>query len=284
MQPGAGLLQSFTASDGLRIAYRVDDFTKPWAGAETLVLLHSAMGCGRRFFSWIPDLAKHFRVVTPDLRGHGGSEIPSEDRPLTLARLVADVTELMDHVGAPRAHYVGTAAGGYLGQRIALDEPERVIRLSLFGSAPGLKQSQALSWIPIVQEKGLRGFLADTITDRFPIGQCDPELVEWFLDQAGANDPTYIARFITLMADQDWSDEVAQIRCPTMVVMPGLGKIGDHSAYEPMREIPDVVMTTYENTPNNVWDFAPSRCVADVIDFHAGASGRGRPAEANRKT
>lgn len=262
-------MQQFVASDGAKIAYRIDDFTKPWVEAETIVLLHSAMGCGRRFFSWIPDLAKRFRVVTPDLRGHGQSDIPAIEQSLTLERLVSDVTELMDHVGAPRAHYVGTAAGGYLAQRIALEQPERVIRLSLFGSAPGLKHSQALSWIPIVQEKGLRCFLAETITDRFPIDECDPDLVEWFLDQAGGNDPDYIARFIGLMADQDWSDEVARIRCSTMVVMPGLGKIGDHSEYAPMRAIPKVVMRTYENTPHNVWDFMPERCVADVIDFHA---------------
>jgi 3-oxoadipate enol-lactonase len=265
-----GAVHSFEVSDGLRLAYRVDDFTKPWLEPETLLLLHSAMGSGRRFFSWIPGLAAHYRVVTPDLRGHGASEVPDRDTPVTIERLVTDIRELMDHVGCASAHFVGASAGGYLSQRMAMDDPDRVMSLSLFGSTPGLKQSQAPSWIPMIREKGLRGFLAETISDRFPIGDCDPGLVEWFLDQAGSNNTDYIIKFITLMAEQDWSDELGKIRCPTLVVIPGLGKIGDNAAYEPMRKnIADVTMNTYADTPHNVWDFMPERCVADVLAFLA---------------
>jgi 3-oxoadipate enol-lactonase len=265
-------VHSVRTSDGLRLAYRIDDFTEPWLEPETVLLLHSAMGRGLRFFSWIPELAAHYKVVTPDLRGHGGSEVPDRNKPLTIDRLRADIRELMDHIGCASAHFVGASAGGYLSQRMAMDDPDRVMSLSLFGSTPGLKQSQAPSWIPMIREKGLRTFLADTISDRFPVGRCDPGLVEWFLDQAGSNDTDFIIKFITLMAEQDWSDELGKIRCPSLVVIPGLGKIGDNAAYEPMRQkIADVTMKIYADTPHNVWDFMPARCVADVLDFLASA-------------
>ena len=79
---------SFTASDGARLAYYIDDFTDPWQAAPTLLLLHAAMGSAKRYYAWVPPLARHYRVVRMDLRGHGGSEIPPAERPLTLDRLV----------------------------------------------------------------------------------------------------------------------------------------------------------------------------------------------------
>ena len=147
----------------------IDDFTDPWKRAPTLLLLHAAMGSARRYYAWVPTLARHYRVVRMDLRGHGGSEIPPADRALTLERLVSDVAELMDHLGLPSAHIVGNSAGGYLGQQLAMNQAARVRSLMLFGSTPGLKNSQAPSWIPQIAAKGLRGFLAETIAERLPL-------------------------------------------------------------------------------------------------------------------
>src|SRR5207249_9635989 len=101
------------------LAYYVDDFTDPWRRPPTL-LLHAAMGSARRYFAWVPHLARDWRVVRLDLRGHGNSPVPSADRPLVLDRLVADVGELLDHLGVDSAHIVGNSAGGYLGQQLAM--------------------------------------------------------------------------------------------------------------------------------------------------------------------
>src|SRR5437764_4703902 len=89
---------TFAASDGLTLAYDIDDFTDPWRQAPTLLLLHAAMGSARRYFAWVPHLARDWRVVRLDLRGHGRSLVPPLDQPLLLERLVADVVELLDHL------------------------------------------------------------------------------------------------------------------------------------------------------------------------------------------
>ncbi len=175
-------MDSFIASDGVRLAYAIDDFTDPWKKAPVLLLLHAAMGSMRRYYAWVPSLARHYRVMRPDLRGHGASQIPPPEPALTLARLVADVAELLDHIGVASAHIVGNSAGGYLGQQLAMTQGERVRSLMLFGSTPGLKKSQAPSWIPQIAAKGLRGFLAETIAERLPLDKVDPGLVTWFLD------------------------------------------------------------------------------------------------------
>lgn len=259
-------MQHFTTSDGLSLAYYIDDFTDPWRAAPTMLLLHAAMGSARRYFAWVPHLARHYRVVRLDLRGHGNSQVPPPEEELMLDRLVRDVAELLDHLGLESAHIVGNSAGGYLGQQLAMNHPERVRSLALFGSTPGLKNSQAPSWIPQIQAKGLRGFLAETIRDRLPV-DADPGLVEWFLDEAGRNDPSYIAKFVLLMASYDWSGEVTRIRVPTLVVIPGGETVGSIGNYEPFRRLPDVEMRVYDGLPHNICDSVPDRCAEDVRDF-----------------
>ena len=53
----------FTTSDGLSLAYYIDDFTDPWQRPATLILLHAAMGSARRYYGWVPYLCRHYRVV-----------------------------------------------------------------------------------------------------------------------------------------------------------------------------------------------------------------------------
>ena len=267
-------MESFAAGDGVRIAYYVDDFTDPWKRPPTLLLLHAAMGSARRYYSWVPRLCRDWPVVRMDLRGHGNSPVPPAAP--TLDRLVADVAELLDHLGLPAVHIVGNSAGGYLGQQLAMTRPERVRSLMLFGSTPGLKNSQAPSWIPQIAAKGLRGFLAETIAERLPLAEVDPGLVQWFLDEAAKNDPAWIGRFVLLMASYDWSEQLHRIRCPTLVVVPGAEPIGSTANYEPFRRlVPDVELRVFEGAPHNICDAYPDRCAGEVRDFLARRFGLG---------
>jgi pimeloyl-ACP methyl ester carboxylesterase len=202
-----------------------------------------------------------------DLRGHGESQVPPAYPELTMDRLVADVQELLDELDCGVVHVVGNSAGGYVGQNLAMQAPERVRSLILFGSTPGLKNSQAHTWLPRVAKEGLRNFLAATIEDRFPHGH-DREHVEWFLDEAGKNDTAYIGRFVGLMTTLWWADELPRIQCPTLLVMPGAETVGSTQNYEIMRsKIPDCELIAYEGLPHNICDIAPDRCADDILAF-----------------
>src|SRR5271163_5027382 len=113
----------FRSSDGNRIAYTIDDFTDPWRRPATLLLLHAAMGSSRRWYAAVPPLARHYRVVRMDLRGHGDSQVPPPEPPLSMDRLVQDVRELLDQLGYDVAHVVGNSAGGYIAQNLAMQSP-----------------------------------------------------------------------------------------------------------------------------------------------------------------
>ena len=85
------MVDTFAASDGIKLAYYIDDYTDPWRKADTLLLLHAAVGHAKRFYAWVPGLCRHYRVIRMDLRGHGNSQVPPETSPLDMDRLVLDV-------------------------------------------------------------------------------------------------------------------------------------------------------------------------------------------------
>ncbi len=260
-------MKTFRSHDGFEIAYYVDDFTDPWAKPETLVLLHAAMGSSQRWFRWVPRLARRFRVARMDLRGHGHSQKPRPEEPFSLDQLVGDAARLIDILGCGSAHVVGNSAGGYVAQQLAIRHPEKVRTLALYGATPGLKNSQAASWIPRIREIGLKQFLADTIHERFD-EQADPQLVRWFIEQAGANDPAFIGRFVLHMCTHDFMEELRAIRCPALIVAAGKEPIGDGSAYRKMHErIAGSQLVQYDVASHNIGDQYADRCTGDLLRF-----------------
>ena len=241
---------TLTTADGLKLAYYVDDFTDPWRKPDTLLLLHAAMGNSQRWFQWVPRLARQYRVVRFDLRGHGNSAMPKPSDDFSLALLMSDAVAVLDTVGAKDAHIVGNSAGGYVSQQLAIHHPDRVKTLALFGSTPGLKQ-----------------FLASTIDERFD-ETADPQLVKWFIEQAGSNDPAFIARFVLHMCTHDFMDELSVIKVPTLIVAAGKERIGHASAYEEMKKkIAGSELHYYDTSAHNICDGYAPRCVDDLMDF-----------------
>jgi pimeloyl-ACP methyl ester carboxylesterase len=109
------------------------------AGAgETMLLLH---GLGGSKVSWLPVVAalgEHFRVVAPDLPGHGESGKPGADYS---PRFYAGVVRgLMDTLETRKAVVVGNSLGGRVALDLALHSPTRVSTLALLGPVvPGLR-------------------------------------------------------------------------------------------------------------------------------------------------
>src|SRR5712691_7172884 len=97
------LEDKFFDSSGVRIRY-VDV-----GRGEPVVLIHgfsSSLDANWGQTKVIDTLAKDFRVVALDVRGHGKSDKPHDVASYGLA-VVEDVTRLMDHLNIPRAHIVG---------------------------------------------------------------------------------------------------------------------------------------------------------------------------------
>jgi 3-oxoadipate enol-lactonase len=267
MRTNTANMKTFAAADGLELAYYIDDFTDPWKTPDTLLLLHAAMGSALRWFAWVPRLARRYRVVRLDLRGHGNSALPTPEEPFSLDHLVKDACQLLDLLGARAVHIVGNSAGGYVAQQLAIQHPGRVKTLALFGSTPGLKHSHAPSWLPMIAEVGLKRFLADTISERFD-QNADPELVRWFIEQAGSNDAAFIGRFVSHMFRHDFMEDLRKVAAPTLIVAAGREQIGHASAYQQMRNrITGSELIEIDTAAHNICDAYAEQCVDLLEDF-----------------
>jgi 3-oxoadipate enol-lactonase len=226
------------------------------------------MGSARRFSRWVPILARDFRVVRADLRGHGATEIPNDGQ-LSIERLARDVVELADHLECEKLHLAGSSAGAIAAIQAALDYPERVETLASFAAMPGARNSQIdpEAWIARIRSVGLQRFLTDTIDDRFASGT-DSGFIDWFVTEAARTDTEFLARFVRLMASLDQSARVHEIRCPTLAVVPGHDPLATKEQYGILRDrVLDCRFVVYEGLPHNITDAVPERCAEELRTF-----------------
>ncbi|RBW69515.1 alpha/beta fold hydrolase [Bacillus taeanensis] len=94
---------------------------------EPLVFIH---GLGSRKEAWKSqhELASRFRLIIPDLRGHGQSPIKKE---LTVKNFANDIIALLNHLNIRSAHICGLSLGGIVAQQIYRNSADRVKSLIL---------------------------------------------------------------------------------------------------------------------------------------------------------
>ncbi len=111
---------------GDRIAYRE-------AGAgPPLLLIHGMAGSSATWRAIIPQLSTKYRVIAPDLLGHGMSAKPRGD--YSLGAFAVFLRDLLDELGVARATVVGQSLGGGIAMQFVYQHREYCERLALIGS------------------------------------------------------------------------------------------------------------------------------------------------------
>lgn len=125
------------------------------ADAPPVVCLHGVSAFGGRFKQLAEERwAKHFRIIAPDLRGHGRS---GWEPPWTFSTHVADVIETIDSLGLEQPDWVGHSFGGRLILELAARHPERMRRVVLL--------DPAIQVLPHVADHVANAELADPVWD-----------------------------------------------------------------------------------------------------------------------
>jgi pimeloyl-ACP methyl ester carboxylesterase len=112
---------------GHRVSYRVAGDDGP-----VVLLIHGIVGCAEQWDQVAPLLAERYRVVAPDLLGHGQSAKPRGD--YSLGAYAASVRDLLVALGHRRATVVGHSLGGGVAMQFAYEYPPFAERLVLVSS------------------------------------------------------------------------------------------------------------------------------------------------------
>jgi len=166
--------------------YECDDFTDPWTPAETIWIQHGFGRSSRFWYHWVPPLARRYRVIRRDLRGHGQSADPGPNYMWSVEELLTDMKGFLDALNLDQVHYVGESIGGLLGIACAVRWPERFKSLTLCAGAiavpPSVQHHFALGyadWSTALGALGSGGW-AKALMERGGLagGGVDPERQE----------------------------------------------------------------------------------------------------------
>lgn len=127
--------------------YRDDFFGEPWRTPEAAVLIHGNDESSIVWYGWMPQMAREFRVIRPDLPAFGRSKIPAGFE-WSLPSLATFVARVMDRAGVQSAHIVGAKTGGAIAMQFAADYPARTRTLSVASGPASVIQVTNPSPIP----------------------------------------------------------------------------------------------------------------------------------------
>lgn len=108
------------------------------ADGPPLLAIHGVSAHGRRFVPIAAAAFPSFRVIAPDLRGHGQSPSAADGRPVRIEDHLDDLMQVLDAEGVGAVTVVGHSFGGCLGAHLLARAPERVRSLVLLDPAIGL--------------------------------------------------------------------------------------------------------------------------------------------------
>lgn len=102
----------------------IEMYYKEQGVGEPLIILHGFMECGQIWQPITDSLAAHYRLIIPDLRGHGRSTNPAGT--FTHRQSASDVLTLLDSLGIEQFKGIGFSSGGMTLLHAATRDPERV--------------------------------------------------------------------------------------------------------------------------------------------------------------
>lgn len=211
------MMKRVELKNGVKVAYQ-DAGSK-----EPLVLLHGFCGSSHYWQKVIPQLAESFRVIAPDLRGHGESSAP--DGVYTMEQLAEDLALLVEELGLSRIHLFGHSLGGYATLAFAEKHADKLAGYGLIHSTPFPDDEAAKSnrdkGAQSITENGMEPFVKALVPKLFAPAHVStmPEEIRLAKEIGLSTDPTGAKQTLKGMRDRvDRQHVLEQTRLPVLLV------------------------------------------------------------------
>ncbi|MCX7684677.1 MAG: 4-carboxymuconolactone decarboxylase [Acetobacteraceae bacterium] len=192
--------------------------------APVVLMLHSL---GTALAVWEPQaaaLARRFRVLRMDLRGHGLSGV-SEDEG-SMARFAADAFAALDALGIQAAHVAGLSIGGRIALEMAATAPDRVPSLMLCDTALEFPPPEGWQQRMEAVRAGGMAAIADAVLARWVRDASLPSS-QGLLRMLLTTPPAGYASAAAALRDARAAPLLGRIACPTSVI------VGEHDPATP---------------------------------------------------
>ncbi len=219
-----------------------------------------------------PALSQEFRVLAPDLRGHGQTSAPAGST-YSFDELEGDLLHLLDEKKIDSTYVVGLSGGALLALRLALDHPDRVRGLAMIsGSAYTDNHTRSISqrWSQTLAKEGREAFALRLLKDLYY-----PDWIEAhmdFADQVRANvdhqDFGPVEKWAASIEKFDEKSRIGSIRLPTLIVQAMDDQVVDASHGRILRQsIPDSSIRILPNTGHMIPLERPQETTEALLGF-----------------
>ncbi len=266
MEPQSG----FVRLNGFRIHYL--EWGEP--ASPPVVCLHGYTGNAYAWQPVAPELARHFRVIAPDFRGHGDSD-PSPEG-YSIRMYVGDLGRLVERLGLGRFNLIGLSMGGRVGMVYAAENPDRVERLVIVDIGPELSRrwsqrqaepepesfgsvEEAAEWLrrgnPYLTA-GYARFIAGHSLKQRPDGR-----YVWKWDPA-------LRQGVPTSPEINYWEVLGRIACPTLVLRGEESPVLDQDVAERMvKTLPDGRLRVIRRAIHTLQEDNPAGFLAAVKEF-----------------
>ena len=210
-----------------------------------VVLIHGYTGNLQNWVLQVRALAKRYRTICPDLRGHGRSVKPIRREDYSLELFAADVRGLLNALAVPECYLVGHSMGGMVAQEFVLRHPEMVRALVLVDTAADLPQD--IPWeerarlMELARTDGMEA-LFEEVAQTPPLGsqmiEENPQLIDIWREQFLMTSlEGYLYCGEAIGSRRPLLEELSQIRVPTLIICGEL----DEAFLEPSQRMHEAI-------------------------------------------
>ncbi|AWW31127.1 hypothetical protein DN752_13875 [Echinicola strongylocentroti] len=220
-------------------------YYETYGEGEPLLLLHGADMSIGSFSSIIPTLAKHYKVIALDTRGHGKST--EDGRKLTYELYAEDVNAFLDKLGIEAVNVLGWSDGGNTGLVLAMNYPDKVSRLATMAAILYNDKTSVDTKINKLLEKQIEDLESRTLNER--------EEFSLRVKKSLQSEPNISPAALS------------KINCPTLIMAGEHDYVKEAHTKLIAKNIPDATFIIFDGTGHNALTEIPQRFSETVLNF-----------------
>jgi 3-oxoadipate enol-lactonase len=206
------------SANGIQMNYRLDG---P-ADAPMVTLSHSLATDLSMWDPQVSALARRYRVLCYETRGHGATDAPAGA--YSLSQLADDARALLKALGIARTHWVGLSMGGMIGQTLALSTPEILQSLSLCDTSSRIPAEAKPLWderIATVEAKGMEPMVEPTVARWFTAAfiESRKDVIDRVREMIRRTPPKGYVGCCHAIKALDLTDRLKAITLPTLIIV-----------------------------------------------------------------
>ena len=203
----------------------VDMYYELHGDGEPLVLITGLSSDHTTWLPFLPAFTNNYRVLIMDNRGIGQTKYP--DAQFSVDDMADDIANLMDELKIEKAHVIGHSLGGRIAQKLVLKYPEKVNSLILCATSASQPKRSKLMLNTLANEVNngmsmgalLKIMMSISFTENsFQNIDAINKRIDSRANSLSSDYAKNFARQVQASADYDTTNELSQIKVPTLVL------------------------------------------------------------------